>query len=190
MKMKDQSAELLMASIFLNLVLVACIFWFGICARRALLEEAAESAERAAKIQSDILKELESGDRARIEALKKTDDVTYFEREWVKRVENWPHDGKTATVPVQALRIGDMGFAAFPAEIFTSIGLDVKRYSPACSTWVVELANARASTYVPGPEQAVRGAYGAKPCLSRWLCAEAGQLLADSAQRLLQGLFE
>ena len=70
MKTKDHSAELLLASIFLNIVLVACIFWFGVCARRALLQAAADAANQSARLQTEILADLESDDSGRIEALK------------------------------------------------------------------------------------------------------------------------
>ena len=60
----------------------------------------------------------------------------------------------------------------------------------AAHTFVVELANERASTYVPTTNQAERGAYGAKPGLSRWLCADAGRRMADAAQVMLWRLWD
>jgi hypothetical protein len=87
------------------------------------------------------------------------------------------------------LRIGEVGLVAFPAEIFVRIGLEVKQWSAAPRTFVVELANARLSSYVPDPSQAERGAYGAKPVLSRWLDADAGRQMSDAAIRLLHQLF-
>ncbi|MBN1673220.1 MAG: neutral/alkaline non-lysosomal ceramidase N-terminal domain-containing protein [Kiritimatiellae bacterium] len=127
--------------------------------------------------------------RRKIAALKRRKKRTYFEEEWIRRFEAWPYDGQMAEVPVQVLRIGNAGIVGLPAEIFTRIGLDIKRYSPAAFTFVVELANARVSSYVPTVDQADRGAYGAMPTLSRWLAADAGRHMADAAQRLLQHLF-
>jgi hypothetical protein len=126
---------------------------------------------------------------AELEALEKKEDPTPFERSIILRGRAWPHDGQTAKVPVQALRIGEVGLVAFPAEIFVRIGLDVKQWSAAPRTFVVELANARVSGYVPYPDQAERGAYGAKPILSRWLDADAGRHMGDAAIRLLHELF-
>ena len=123
-----------------------------------------------------------------IAALKKKAKPSDFEKYLIERTESWPHDGKNATVPVQAMRIGDVGLVALPAEIFVRIGLDIKRWSPFRQTFVVELANARASTYVPTTDQAERGAYGAKPILSRWLCPDAGRRMADAALVLLHKL--
>ncbi|HUT37406.1 MAG TPA: hypothetical protein VNE39_28250 [Planctomycetota bacterium] len=122
---------------------------------------------------------------AEVAALKKKDKPSPFEKYLIERCESWPHDGKNADVPVQVMRIGDVGLVALPAEIFVRIGLDIKQWSPFRQTFVVELANARASTYVPTTDQAERGAYGAKPILSRWLCSDAGRRMADAALVML-----
>jgi len=125
---------------------------------------------------------------AEIEALKAKEPGA-FEKYLIKRTESWPYDGKNADVPVQAMRIGDVGLVGLPAEIFVRIGLEIKHFAPAPFTFVVELANARASTYVPTTDQAERGAYGAKPILSRWLCADAGRRMADAAVVMLHQLW-
>jgi hypothetical protein len=124
-----------------------------------------------------------------VAALKQKESPSDFERYLIQRVESWPHDGEVADVPVQTLRIGGAALVGLPAEIFAQIGLDIKSWSPAEATLVVELANGRASTYVPTTDQAERGAYGAKPILSRWLCADAGRRMADTAEVMLHGMF-
>lgn len=124
-----------------------------------------------------------------IEELKANKESHPFSQYIIERGESWPHDGKSARVPIQAMRIGDAGVVGFPAEMFAAIGLNVKRWSPAANTLVVELANDRVSTYVPTTDQAERGAYGATPVLSRWLCADAGRQLADAAQVLLHRIW-
>ena len=122
---------------------------------------------------------------ADIAALKAKPEPSASERFTIERAENWPYDGQDAEVPVCAMRIGDLGLVGLPAEIFVRIGLEIKHFSPAPATFVVELANARSSTYVPTADQAHRDAYGAKPILSRWLCADAGRRMADAAQAAL-----
>ena len=106
------------------------------------------------------------------------------------RFEAWPYDGKDAAVPIQTLRIGEAGIVGLPAEIFVRIGLEVKRYSPARFTYAVELANANVSTYVPAADQAERGAYGERPILSRWLCADAGRRMSDAALKALHEMWD
>ena len=126
---------------------------------------------------------------AEVDALRAKPDRTQMEQYLIERYDAWPHDGQTVAAPVHVLRIGDVGVVGFPAEMFTRIGMDVKHWSPAGATFPVELANARASTYVPTTDQAERGAYGAKPILSRWLCADAGRRMADAAQVMLGRLW-
>jgi len=125
---------------------------------------------------------------AEIEALKAKNPGP-FEKYIIERTESWPYDGKNADVFVQAMRIGDIGLIGLPAEIFVRIGLEVKDFAPSPYTFVVELANARASTYVPTTDQAERGAYGAKPILSRWLCSDAGRRMSDAAIVMLHQLW-
>jgi len=125
-----------------------------------------------------------------IEALEKKENPSSFDTSLIERGKNWPYDGQMATVPVQAIRIGDLGLIAFPAEIFVRIGQEVKAWSSATHTFVVELANARVSNYVPDPSQAERGAYGAIPILSRYLHANAGREMADTAIQLLHRLYK
>ena len=127
---------------------------------------------------------------AEVEELRKKPEPTPFERYIIEKGGSWPHDGQDAAVPVQAMRIGEVGLVALPAEIFARIGLEIKQFSPAPFTFAVELANADVSIYVPTTDQAERGAYGARPILSRWLCSDAGRQLADASQVMLWKLWE
>ncbi len=124
-----------------------------------------------------------------LEAMENKEGLDAMEQSILQRGREWPHDGQMAEAPVQALRIGEVGLAAFPAEIFVRIGLEVKEWSRAPRTFVVELANDRVSTYVPDTDHAERGAYGQKPILSRWLDGNAGRHMADAAIQMLYQLF-
>jgi len=126
--------------------------------------------------------------RAEVDALRAKEKPSVAEYYTIKRFDAWTHDGEIADVPVQVMRIGEMGLVGLPAEIFAAIGLEIKKWSPMESTFVAELANARVSTYVPTTDQAERGAYGAKPILSRWLCADGGRRMADAAMVMLHKL--
>lgn len=65
-----------------------------------------------------------------------------------------------ARIPLflQALRIGDLGIAAIPNEVFVEIGLEIKKTSPLARTFVVSLANGSYG-YLPTPEQHALGGY-------------------------------
>ena len=94
------------------------------------------------------------------------------------------------------MRIGDAAVVALPGEIFTEWGLEIKRYSPARRTFVVELASSPGSVtgYKPTSDQALRGArakgaYGALPTLSQRHCPAAGQILTEAAIAMLYELW-
>ena len=125
-----------------------------------------------------------------LEELKRKPKLTYLEEGWVRSYENWDPEPAEVDTPVQCLRIGSTAVVGLPAEIFTAIGLEIKRYSPAEHTLVVELANERASGYIPPVEQANRGGYGEWPFISRHLIAEAGSLIADAAIELLHEMWD
>ena len=117
--------------------------------------------------------------------LRRREQISPKDQYFASRVESWPFDGQAAQVPIQAMRLGEVGLVALPAEIFTAVGMEIKRYAPSSKTMVVELANARVSSYVPTEAQAERGGYGAKPILTRHLSAEAARLMSDTAVKML-----
>jgi hypothetical protein len=61
-------------------------------------------------------------------------------------------------IPLQAVRIGDLGIAAIPFETFTETGLELKDRSPFGQTFTIELANGSYG-YLPTPEQHRLGGY-------------------------------
>ena len=65
---------------------------------------------------------------------------------------------ETLTVPLQALRIGDLAICAIPFETFVETGLDLKRRSPFPRTMVLGVANGY-NGYLPTPEQHQLGGY-------------------------------
>ena len=74
--------------------------------------------------------------------------VTEMEREWPDSVN----------IILQAFRIGNLGVAAIPFEVFTQTGLDIKARSPFKPTFTIELANGSYG-YLPTPEQHKLGGY-------------------------------
>ncbi|MCC6587673.1 MAG: neutral/alkaline non-lysosomal ceramidase N-terminal domain-containing protein [Bryobacterales bacterium] len=63
-----------------------------------------------------------------------------------------------ADVKLQAFRIGTLGVTAFPFEVFTEIGLELKAKSPFKTQFTIELANGHYG-YLPTPEQHELGGY-------------------------------
>jgi hypothetical protein len=103
-----------------------------------------------------------------------------LERAAITSYETWDKDGRIADVPVQCLRIGDIALVGLPAEVFTAVGLELKRGSPAAQTFVVECANEKIG-YVPPRDQAHRGAYGERPIQTRHLVEDAAEKMVASA---------
>ena len=64
----------------------------------------------------------------------------------------------TRELKLQAMRIGDLGIAAIPNEVFAATGLDIKRKSPLKQTFTIELANG-CEGYIPPPDQHALGGY-------------------------------
>ncbi len=62
------------------------------------------------------------------------------------------------TVDTQVFRIGDLGVAAIPFEVFTETGLEIKQRSPFRDTFTIELANG-SNGYLPTPAQHDLGGY-------------------------------
>ena len=68
---------------------------------------------------------------------------------------NWP---ETLSIPLQFVRLGGLGIAAIPFEVFTETGLEIKAKSPFPDTFTIELANGGYG-YLPTPEQHELGGY-------------------------------
>ena len=64
----------------------------------------------------------------------------------------------TVNVPLQAVRIGDLGISAIPFEVFSEIGLELKARNPLQPSFTMELANGGYG-YLPTPEQHKLGGY-------------------------------
>ena len=91
-----------------------------------------------------------------------------------------------ATVPVklQAVRIGELGIAAIPNEVFAETGLAIKKASPLRPTFNMELANAYYG-YLPTPEQHKLGGYETWPARSSCLEVQAEAKIRQTAVELL-----
>ncbi len=87
-------------------------------------------------------------------------------------------------IKLQAVRIGDIGIAAAPCEVFAETGLAIKRDSPLPYTFNMELANGYAG-YLPSQEQHALGGYETWPARSSRLEVAAEEKIRNELLRLL-----
>jgi hypothetical protein len=86
---------------------------------------------------------------------------------------------------IQALRIGELGIAALPNEVFGITGLKIKAQSPLAPTFNIELANG-AEGYIPPPEQHKLGGYTTWPARTAALEPAAEPRIVETALGLLE----
>ena len=99
-------------------------------------------------------------------------------------LENW-RTGKPMPrleAEIQAWRIGDLGIAFVPGEVFYEIGTYVKKRSPLPSTFFVGYANGNVG-YVPTPEAYAEGGYEVDQACQ--VGPEAAKLISEKCLELL-----
>lgn len=92
------------------------------------------------------------------------------------------------SLPIHAVRLGDLGIATQPCELFCQFGLDIKRRSPARKTIVVSVADGYGG-YCPTVYGILGGGYSGDPTSWTRLQGEAGYKIVDCASRLLWELW-
>lgn len=163
----------------------------GLAINAVEIGEPAESAIIAGRLRRPLIPwyTRDEAMRAEVEQLRAQAEPSPKDNLVIDRFDEWPHDGQKAEVTVQAIRLGDFIFIGLPGEIFVKWGLEIKHWSPARFTFVAELANDWLG-YIPTTDQAHRGAYGAKPILSRRLDADGGRQMTDAVQVMMWDLWE
>lgn len=94
----------------------------------------------------------------------------------------------TDTLPIHAIRIGDVALVSQPCELFCQFGLDIKRRSPAPITAVVGLADGYGG-YCPTIYGILGGGYSGQPIYWTRLEPTAGYKIVESAGRMLNLLW-
>ncbi len=94
---------------------------------------------------------------------------------------------KQVPVLLQAIRIGDLGIAAIPCEVFAETGLAIKEKSPFKQTFTIELANGY-NGYLPTPEQHKLGGYETWRARSSYLETDAAPKVLDALMTLFTRL--
>lgn len=104
-----------------------------------------------------------------------------YERSYAQRVQNLLDGPDTITVPLQAVRIGDLGIAAIPFETFAEIGLEIKEKAPFGDAFTIELANS-SHGYLPTPAQHKLGGY------ETWMGTNRVEL--EASEKITKVIFE
>ncbi len=91
---------------------------------------------------------------------------------------------ETVPVTLQAMRIGGLGIAAIPCEVFAETGLAIKQASALKPTFTIELANGY-NGYLPTPQQHALGAYETWPSRGAYLEVQAEPQIRQKVLDLL-----
>ncbi|HOX57623.1 MAG TPA: hypothetical protein P5205_12845 [Candidatus Paceibacterota bacterium] len=97
----------------------------------------------------------------------------------------WLKQNPSRPVRLQALRVGELGIAIWPCEVFAITGLKIKAQSPLQPTMNIELANAEEG-YVPPPELYPLGGYNTWPCRTAGLETNAEPRMVEALLSLLE----
>ncbi|MDA0748249.1 MAG: hypothetical protein O2954_17130 [bacterium] len=111
------------------------------------------------------------------------------DREWVyaREIVLLNESAPEWDIPVQAMRIGDLGIVGLHGEVFAEVGLDIKAQSPLAPTMVVGLANGSIG-YVPTDQAIDEGSYEARLCRHARAPKGTAGRWADTGVELLQAL--
>jgi hypothetical protein len=104
-----------------------------------------------------------------------------LERAYAERTIGLSEAPDEINAPLQALRIGDLGIAAIPFEVFTEAGLEIKKLSPFQPTFTIELAGGSFG-YLPTPRHFALGGY------ETWL--GTNKVEPDAATKIVDALME
>ena len=160
-------------------------------AARAAHEEAEHRstvsiAMRETEIELNVRKPSADDIAAAKERLSKAGEFPYktmpevYARETLKLAE-YPD---TVKLKLQAIRIGELGIVAIPAEVFTEIGLEIKQRSPLKPTFTIALANGW-NGYLPTPRQHELAGYETWRARSSYLEVGASPKIVETLLKLL-----
>jgi hypothetical protein len=95
------------------------------------------------------------------------------------------HEEPERELVLQAIRVGDLGIAAIPDEVYALTGLKLKARSPLVPTFTIELANG-SEGYIPPPEQHALGGYTTWPARTAGLEVAAEPKIVAAVLGLLE----
>ncbi|WP_435005531.1 LamG-like jellyroll fold domain-containing protein [Tundrisphaera lichenicola] len=95
------------------------------------------------------------------------------------------HDEPERELKLQAIRIGELGIATIPDEVYALTGLKIKARSPLSPTVVFSLANG-SEGYIPPPAQHALGGYTTWPARTAALEVQAEPKIVEAVLGLLE----
>lgn len=104
------------------------------------------------------------------------------------RADLAPHRGEKSKTWISAMRIGDVAIVGVPAELFTQLGMDIKKRSPFRHTIIAELANDYVG-YVGNADAYRLGGYQLWMGHHSWTERGTGELFVDEVGKLLNDLY-
>ncbi len=104
-----------------------------------------------------------------------------YERNYAGRVQRLLEGPEEITIPLQAVRIGELAIAAIPFEVFVEIGLEIKQKTPFADAFTIELAN-DSHGYLPTPRQHELGGY------ETWMGTNRVQL--DASEKITKTILD
>jgi len=122
---------------------------------------------------------------AREVVAKMADRAPKSHAEVYAREQLWLAEHPFRDIPLQAVRVGDLGIAVWPCEVFALQGLQVKAQSPFPLTMNIELANAEEG-YILAPELFPLGGYNTWACRTASLEQKAAPKIVDALTGLLE----
>lgn len=141
------------------------------------------SGEFTVELRKPTDLEVEAARRLLSEGSGNSSDTIYAKH--IMRIveENPP---STATVEVQAMRIGELAVVGLPGEIFVEFGLDIKKQSPTAFTMIDTLCNGTIRAYICTREAFRQGGYEPRLTFGNRFPEETGERLVEMAVQLLK----
>jgi hypothetical protein len=95
--------------------------------------------------------------------------------------------GESRETWLQVIRIGDVVIVGIPAELFTQLGVDIKKRSPFRNTYIAELANDWIG-YIPNREAYQLGGYQVWTGYHSYAEVGTGERMVDEAVEMIKQL--
>ncbi len=103
------------------------------------------------------------------------------------RKELTKHQGEKRKTWIQVIAIGDIALVGVPGELFTKLGILIKRYSPFRYTYIVNLANDYIG-YIPDKEAFDLGGYQVWTGFHSFVAKGTGEEIVNKATKILSEL--